>query len=60
MSAEERKQYGAKVQYNELPSMSKQRIAHALKKRGAEYVRFFNTGGIASFRPDDGYFDGKK
>lgn len=60
MSAEERKQYGAKVQYNELPSMSKQRIAHALKKQGAEYVRFFNTGGIASFRPDDGYFDGKK
>lgn len=60
MSAEERSAKGAKIQNNELPGMSKQRITHALQGQGAKYVRFFNTGGIASFRPDDGYFEGKR
>ena len=60
MSAEERSSKGARVQYNELQGMSKQRIAHALQEQGAKYVRFFNTGGVASFRPNDAYFDGKR
>jgi hypothetical protein len=60
MSAQERVSVGARVQYNELPGMSKQRIAHALQGQGAAYVRFFNTGGVASFYPNDAYFDGKK
>lgn len=60
MSAEERTAKGAKVQNNELAGMSKQRITRALQGQGAKYVRFFNTGGIASFRPNDAYFDGKR
>lgn len=60
MSADERTAKGARIQNNELTGMSKQRITHALQKEGAEYVRFFNTGGVASFRPNDAYFDGKR
>lgn len=60
MSSEERTAKGARIQNNELPGMSKQRIAFALQKDGASYVRFFNTGGVASFRPNDAYFDGKR
>lgn len=60
MSAEERSAKGARIVNNELQGMSKQRITHALQEQGAKYVRFFNTGGIASFRPNDSYFDGKK
>ena len=60
MSAEERSAKGARIINNELQGMSKQRITHALQEQGAKYVRFFNTGGIASFRPNDSYFDGKK
>lgn len=60
MSAEERSGMGARVQNNELPGMSKQRIGYALQKQGVKYVRFFNTGGIASFHPNDAYFDGKR
>lgn len=60
MSAEERSVKGARVQNNDLKGMSKQRITHALEGQGAKYVRFFNTGGIASFRPNDAYFDGKR
>lgn len=59
MSAEERAKVGARIQNNELAGMSKQRITRALQNQGAKYVRFFNTGGIASFRPNDNYFDGK-
>lgn len=60
LSAQERSESGAKVQYKEVAGLSKQRIAHALEKQGMEYVRFFNTEGIASFRPNDSYFAGKK
>lgn len=60
MSAEERASKGARIQNNELQGMSKQRITRALQEKGAEYVRFFNTGGVASFRPNDAYFDGKR
>lgn len=60
MSAEERAAKGARIQSNELPGMSKQRIIHALQAEGAEYVRFFNAGGVASFRPNDLYFENKR
>lgn len=60
MPGEERASAGARVQYNELPGMSKQRITRVLQEEGAGYVRFFNTGGIASFRPNDAYFEGKR
>lgn len=60
MSAEERAEKGGRIQNNELAGMSKQRIAHALQNQGAGYTRFFNTGGVASFHPNDTYFDGKK
>lgn len=60
MSAEERAAKGTRIQNNELTGMSKQRIAHALKTEGADYVRFFNTGGVASFRPNDLYFENKR
>lgn len=60
MSAEERTAKGARIQNNELPGMSKQRITRALQAEGANYVRFFNTGGVASFRPNDLYFDKKR
>lgn len=60
MPAEERNTKGARIQNNELQGMSKQRITRALQDEGAGYVRFFNTGGIASFRPNDAYFDGKR
>lgn len=60
MPAEERNAKEARIINNELQGMSKQRIAYALQKQGAKYVRFFNTGGIASFRPNDSYFDGKR
>lgn len=60
MSAEERTAKGARIQNNELPGMSKQRITRALQAEGSNYVRFFNTGGVASFRPNDLYFDKKR
>lgn len=60
MSAEERTAKGVRIQTNELPGMSKQRITRALQAEGSSYVRFFNTGGVASFRPNDLYFDKKR
>lgn len=45
---------------NEIPSMNKNRIEHALQKEGFEHVMFFNTGGSLGYHPDDSYFDGKE
>ena len=45
---------------NEIPGMSKARIGRALRKEGIETVRFFNSGGVLGYRPDDSYFAGKQ
>lgn len=45
---------------NEIPGMNKARIGRALRKEGIETVRFFNSGGVLGYRPDDSYFAGKQ
>lgn len=51
---------GASIEVdNEVPGMSKKRIAQALKKEGFETVRFYNPDGTLGYRPDDTYFAGK-
>ena len=51
---------GASIEVdNEVPGMSKKRIAQALKKEGFETVRFYNPDGALGYRPDDTYFAGK-
>lgn len=60
MNAEERKERKARVVTNNLPGFSKQRIDAALRQDGATYVRFFNSGGLLAYRPDDQYFEGKQ
>ncbi|MDO5771434.1 MAG: zincin-like metallopeptidase domain-containing protein [Bacteroidales bacterium] len=51
---------GASIEVdNEVPGMSKKRIAQALKKDGFETVRFYNPDGALGYRPDDTYFSGK-
>jgi len=61
MTASERKEADAKVQYNDAPGFSKERIEKAIEKQGlgVGYVRFFNTEGVLGYHPDDRYFENK-
>jgi antirestriction protein ArdC len=60
MSAEERKEAGARVVSHNLPGMNKEKIAEVLRAEGVTQVRFFTHEGTLAYHPDDSYFAGKE
>ncbi len=60
MTADERKEAGARVVSHTIPGFNKEKIAAALTARGASYVRFFNRDGQLRYHPDDSYFADKQ
>ena len=60
MSADERKEEGAKVVSHNTPGLNKEKINAALTAAGASYVRFYSVDGHLAYRPDDGYFNNKE
>lgn len=60
MTADERKEAGARVVSHTIPGFNKEKIAAALTAQGASYVRFFNKDGQLRYHPDDSYFADKQ
>lgn len=60
MTAEERREAGARVVSHTIPGFNKEKIAAALMAQGASYVRFYNKDGQLRYHPDDAYFADKQ
>jgi len=60
MTADERREAGARVVSHTIPGFNKEKIAAALAAQGASYVRFFNKDGQLRYHPDDSYFADKQ
>lgn len=60
MTADERREAGARVVSHTIPGFNKEKIAAALATQGASYVRFFNKDGQLRYHPDDSYFADKQ
>lgn len=60
MTADERREAGARVVSHTIPGFNKEKIAAALMAQGASYVRFFNKDGQLRYHPDDSYFADKQ
>lgn len=60
MTADERKEAGARTVAFSSPGFNKDKITSALMAQGASYVRFYNKMGLLEYRPDDTYFPNKE
>lgn len=60
MTADERREAGARVVSHTIPGFNKEKIAAALAAQDASYVRFFNKDGQLRYHPDDAYFADKQ
>lgn len=60
MTADERREAGARVVSHTIPGFNKEKIAAALTAQGASYVRFYNKDGQLRYHPDDSYFADKQ
>ena len=60
MTADERREAGARVVSHTIPGFNKEKIAAALMAQGASYVRFYNKDGQLRYHPDDSYFADKQ
>lgn len=60
MTADERREAGARVVSHTIPGFNKEKIAAALAAQGASYARFFNKDGQLRYHPDDSYFADKQ
>lgn len=60
LTADERKEAGARVVSHTIPGFNKEKIAAALMAQGASYVRFYNKDGQLRYHPDDSYFADKQ
>ena len=60
MTADERREAGARVVSHTIPGFNKEKIAAALMALGASYVRFYNKDGQLRYHPDDSYFADKR
>lgn len=60
MTADERREAGARVVSHTIPGFNKEKIAAALTAQGASYVRFYNKDGQLRYHPDDAYFADKQ
>jgi antirestriction protein ArdC len=60
MTADERKEAGARVVSHTIPGFNKEKIAAVLMAQGASYVRFYNKDGQLRYHPDDSYFADKQ
>ncbi len=60
LTADERREAGARVVSHTIPGFNKEKIAAALTAQGASYVRFYNKDGQLRYHPDDAYFADKQ
>lgn len=60
MTADERRENGARTVSHTIPGFNKEKIAAALMAQGASYVRFYNKDGQLRYHPDDSYFADKQ
>ena len=60
MTADERREAGARVVSHTIPGFNKEKITAALMAQGASYVRFYNKDGQLRYHPDDSYFADKQ
>lgn len=60
LTADERRDAGARVVSHTIPGFNKEKIAAALMAQGASYVRFYNKDGQLRYHPDDSYFADKQ
>ena len=60
MTADERRESGARIVSHTIPGFNKEKIAATLMAQGASYVRFYNKDGQLRYHPDDSYFADKQ